>query len=48
MTDVPASWGVSDSNFISTEIDMSRFEVKGSRGLQVDNSTKMFMLECVL
>lgn len=48
MTDVPASWGVSDNNFISTEIDMSRFEVKGSRGLQVDNSTKMFMLECVL
>ena len=48
MTDVPASWGVSDSNFISTDIDMSRFEVKGSRGLQVDNSTKMFMLECVL
>ena len=48
MTDVPASWGVSDSNFIATEIDMSRFEVKGSRGLQVDNSTKMFMLECVL
>lgn len=48
MTDVPASWGVSDSNFISTEIDMSRFEIKGSRGLQVDNSTKMFMLECVL
>lgn len=48
MTDVPASWGVPDSNFISTEIDMSRFEVKGSRGLQVDNSTKMFMLECVL
>lgn len=48
MTDVPVSWGVSDSNFIATEIDMSRFEVKGSRGLQVDNSTKMFMLECVL
>lgn len=48
MTDVPASWGVADSNFISTEIDMSRFEVKGTRGLQVDNSTKMFMLECIL
>lgn len=48
MSDVPASWGVGDSNFIATEIDMSRYEVKGSRGLQVDNSTKMFMLECVL
>lgn len=48
MTDVPPSWGVGDSNFIATEIDMSRYEIKGSRGLQVDNSTKMFMLECVL
>lgn len=48
MSDVPASWGVGDTNFIATEIDMSRYEVKGSRGLQVDNSTKMFMLECVL
>lgn len=48
MTDVPASWGVPDSNYIATEIDMSRYEIKGSRGLQVDNSNKMFMLECAL
>lgn len=48
MTDIPASWGVPDSNYIATDIDMSRYEIKGSRGLQVDNSTKMFMLECVL
>lgn len=48
MSDVPASWGVSDSNFIATEIDMSRYEIKGSRGLQVDNSSKMFLLECKL
>lgn len=48
MTDVPASWGVSDSNFIATEIDMSRYEVKNSLGLQVDNSQKMFLLKCVL
>lgn len=48
MTDIPASWGVPDSNYIATEIDMSRYEIKGSRGLQVDNSNKMFMLECVL
>jgi hypothetical protein len=48
MTDVPASWGVSDSNFIATEIDMSRYEVKNSLGLQVDNSNKMFLLSCKL
>lgn len=48
LTDVPASWGVPDSNFISTEIDMSRYEVKDSIGLQVDDSTKMFLLQCKL
>lgn len=48
MTDVPASWGVPDSNFIATEIDMSRYEIKSSLGLQVDNANKMFMLKCVL
>lgn len=48
LTPVPASWGVPDSNFISTEIDMSRYEIKSSIGLQVDNSTKMFLLQCKL
>lgn len=48
LTDVPASWGVPETNFISTEIDMSRFEVKDSLGLQVDNATKMFLLQCKL
>ena len=48
LTDVPASWGVPESNFISTEIDMSRYEVKTSIGLQVNNATKMFMLSCEL
>lgn len=48
MSDVPASWGVADSNFIATEIDMSRYEIKSSLGLQVNNSTKMFLLKCVL
>ena len=48
MTDVPASWGVPESNFIATTIDMSRYEVKASLGLQVDKSTKMFLLKCVL
>lgn len=48
MSDVPASWGVSDSNFIATEIDMSRYEVMNSLGLQVDNADKMFLLQCKL
>jgi hypothetical protein len=48
LTDVPASWGVPDTNFIATEIDMSRYEVKGSMGLQVDNTSKMMLLKCVL
>lgn len=48
LTDVPASWGVPDSNYIATEIDMSRFEIKTSFGLQIDNSNKMFMIECSL
>ena len=48
LTDVPASWGVPESNFISTEIDMSRYEIKSSLGLQVNNSNKMFLLKCVL
>ena len=48
LTDVPASWGVPDSNYIATEIDMSRFEIKTSFGLQVNNSNRMFMIECSL
>lgn len=48
MTDVPASWGVPDNNLIATEIDMSRYEIKDSFGLQVDNSRKMFLLQCKL
>ena len=48
MTDIPASWGVPDSNYIATDIDMSRYEIKTSMGLQVNNATKMFLLQCVL
>lgn len=48
LSDVPASWGVPDTNFISTEIDMSRYEIKSSLGLQVDNPNKMFLLQCKL
>ena len=48
LTDIPASWGSVPTDAISTEIDMSRYEVKNSYGLQVNNSTKMFQLKCVL
>lgn len=48
LTDIPASWGTVPTNAISTEIDMSRYEVKHSSGLQVYNNTKMFHLECKL
>ncbi len=48
MTDVPPSWGVSDNNFIATEVDMSRFEIKSTLGLQVNKATRMFLLKCAL
>ena len=48
MTDIPACWGVGDTNFISTDVDMARYEIKSSLGLQVDNVTKMFLLKCSL
>ena len=48
MADVPASWGLTDTNMISTDVDASSLEIKTSTGLQVDNSSKMFMLRCVL
>lgn len=48
MTDIPAAWGIPNTNHASTEIDVARYEVKSSIGLQVNNSNKMFMLKCVL
>ena len=48
LTDIPASWGSVPNNSISTEIDMSRYEIKNSYGLQVNNSTKMGCLQCKL
>lgn len=48
MSDVPASWGVPESNYIATDIDMSRYEIKSTLGLQVNNATKMFLLQCKL
>lgn len=48
MTPIPASWGVATSNRAATEIDMSSYQIKGTMGLQVNNTTKMFMLQCKL
>ena len=48
LTDVPASWGSVPTNSIATDVDMSRYEVKNSYGLQVNNTTKMMQLKCVL
>lgn len=48
LTPIPASWGSVPNNAIATEIDMSRYEVKNSYGLQVNNNTKMMQLKCVL
>ena len=49
MSDVPASWGLgNDTTIISTDVDMSSLEIMGTIGLQVDNTTKMMLLECVL
>lgn len=48
MTDIPACWGLPNTNHAATEVDMARYEVQSSLGLQVDNSNKMFLLKCVL
>lgn len=48
MADVPASWGVPDTNYIATDVDMARYEIMSSIGLQVNDSTKMFLLQCKL
>ena len=48
LSDIHASWGSVPTNSISTEIDMSRYEIKNSYGLQVNNAKKMFMLSCKL
>lgn len=48
MTDIPACWGLPNTNHAATEVDMARYEVKSSLGLQIDNSNKMFLMKCVL
>lgn len=46
LTPIPASWGGVPQNSLGTEIDMSRYEIKNTYGLQVSNSTKMMCLQC--
>lgn len=48
LADIPASWGAVPTNSIATDVDMSRYEIKTSFGLQVNNSTKMMQIQCVL
>lgn len=48
MTDIPAAWGLPNTNHASTEIDHAKYEVMSTLGLQVNNSNKMFLLKCVL
>ena len=48
LTPIPASWGGFPTNTLSTDVDVSRYEVKDSYGLQVDRNTKFFQLKCVL
>lgn len=48
LTPIPASWGAVPTNSLATDVDCSRYEVKNSFGLQVDKTTKMMQLKCVL
>ena len=48
LTPIPPSWGAVPTNSISTTIDRSRYEIKNSYGLQVNNATKMMHIKCVL
>ena len=48
LTPIPASWGAVPGNSLGTEVDASRYEIKNSYGLQVNNTTKMMQLKCVL
>ena len=48
LTPIPASWGAVPVNSLATDVDCSRYEVKNSFGLQVDKTTKMMQLKCVL
>lgn len=48
LTPIPASWGAVPTNSLATDVDVSRYEIKNSYGLQVNNATKMMWLKSVL
>lgn len=48
LTPIPASWGTVPANSLSTEVDHSKYHIKNSYGLQVNNNTKMMHLQCKL
>ena len=48
LTPIPASWGAVPSNSLGTEVDASRYEIKNSYGLQVNNAEKMMQIKCVM
>ena len=48
LTPIPESWGTVPDKAIATDVDKSSYEVKMSKGLQVNRAEKMFKLECVL
>ena len=48
LTPIPAAWGTVPANSLSTEVDHSKYHIKNSYGLQVNNNTKMMQLQCKL
>lgn len=46
LASIPASWGGVPTNILSQEVDASRYEIKTSAGLQVNNNKRMFLLKC--
>ena len=48
LTPIPAAWGSVPERSLGTEIDMARYELINTYGLQVNNSTKMMWLKCNL
>ena len=48
LTPIPAAWGSVPERSLGTEIDMARYELINTYGLQVNNATKMMWLKCNL
>lgn len=48
LTPVPPSWGLRETGQVSTDVDMSQYDVKMSAGLHVSNSEGFFMISSVL